>query len=286
MRYLLFFAMIAFAANAACAQAEPDTIVSLNDADSVTIVSTKNSISVKVDGTRCGESYNYDYKVTVDTVSSSDWEINLPFTKSQGATRSRRVLSLDLFDGFYVGATLPVDDIDGMRAGWEIGINNVAAIYYRPWRGGPVISLGIGLGYQSVNVGGGWCLGYDSRSQALNIIPKDVDMEKASSRLHLCRMHVPLLLTQHFSSDFAVQLGGVLNLNAYMKATTKTKADGVTRKNSFNPLHQRFATVDLFAGIQFYDGIGVYVRYSPMQAFDKGYGPCYDTVSFGLSFGF
>lgn len=285
MRHILLFAILAYAATASYAQMKSDTIVSLNKVDSVTIVSTQNSLSVKVDGKRCGDNrYVYDYDATIDSSSSSVWDITLPFTKSQGSKRRASRFSLGFFEGTYIGASLPVDDCSGMQAGWEMGINNLAGIYYRPWQSGFAVSLGLGLGYQSANVGGGWYLGCDR--QILTVRPNDEAYDEASSRLHLLRVHVPLLLTQHICSDFVVQVGGILNLNAYMKATTKIKADGVTYKNSFEALHQRFATVDLFASVQVWDATGVYVRYAPMQVFDNGYGPRYDTVSFGLFIGF
>lgn len=265
----------------ACAENPADTVARFYCPDSVTVVAGANTLDVKIKGERYGERYVYDYSTEIDSAQQDIWEVNLPFTASQGPRGSRSTLAVGWFDNMYVGAALPVDNAAGIKGGWEIGIDNIVALGWRPVRRGPSFSLGFGMGYRSATVGDGWML--DRRSKILCLVPAGEGV-KASSRMHLMRLHIPLMVTQRFCDDFGVRVGAILNFNTFMKATTKAEAGGIQSKRSFDSLHQRFATVDIMGSLFFWDGVGVYARWSPMQVFDKGWGPKFEVLSFGVNF--
>ncbi len=281
-KYLLLLACAIGSIIPATAIAPADTVASFVRPDSVTVIASDNSLSVKVEGYRSGEKFMYDYQTSVDTVDNTVWDINLPFTKSEVSSGGRSRFSIGWFDNLYVGGTIPLDHEPGIRGGWEIGIDNIVAVCWRPALSGTALSLGFGMGYRSANVGGGRMLALHDK--ILTVDPVGEGIDKASSRLHLLRLHVPLMVTQRICKNFKVRVGGILNLNTYMSATTKTEDAGVTSKSSFHSLHQRFLTADLFGSLNFLEGMGVYVRWSPMQVFDKGWGPKFEALSVGVNF--
>lgn len=278
--FLLICAIVAIIPASAIASA--DTVFGFDRPDSVTIISSDNSLSVKVVGDRYGERFQYDYHTRVDSADNTVWNINLPFTKSESSRSGRSRFSIDWCDNIYIGGTIPLDHEPGIRGGWEIGIDNIFAVCWRPARCGTALSLGFGMGYRSANVGGGRVIAMHDK--ILSVDPAGEGIDKASSRLHLLRFHVPLMITQRIYKDFKVRVGGILNLNTYMSATTKTQSANVTSKSNFHSLHQRFLTADLFGSLNFIDGMGVYVRWSPMQVFDNGWGPKFEALSVGVNF--
>lgn len=269
-----------------------DTVVTLVRPDSVVVTIAPASLSVKTGGQRYGQSYTYEYtSETEEADISSGWDIALPFTRSlsdntDSATRPKRKArrwSTLSFEQLYVGLTRSVDAPDGMRGGWEIGLSNILGLRYIPVAGGPAFTLGMGMGYRSANVSHGAYL--DVERGVVSLVPTSADM-KASSRIHIFRLEFPLMLKQTIYRGLAVKVGGILNLNTYMKATTKTTVDGRTGKVGYKGLHQRFATIDLYGAIGFSGNMSLYARYSPARVFDTCFGPDFNQLSFGITFGF
>lgn len=289
----IFTLLILVAATLVSVAAErSDTVVTLVRPDSVVVTVAPTSFSVKAGGQRHGQSYTYEYTSESETADLAEgWDIALPFTRSlsddtKSATRPKqkaRQWSTLSFEQLYVGLTRCVDAPDGMRGGWEIGLSNIMGLRYSPFVGGPAFTLGMGMGYRSANVGHGAYL--DVERGVVALVPTPDDM-KASSRIHIFRLEFPLMLKQTIYRGLAVKVGGILNFNTYMKATTKTTVDGRTGKEGFKGLHQRFATIDLYGAIGFSGDVSLYARYSPARVFDAGFGPDFNQLSFGITLGF
>lgn len=285
MKKIFTLICLAAAAFAAPAAERSDTLATLVRPDSVRVAVTPSSLSVTASGRSHGEPYTYEYTTETDAGEvNGQWDIELPFTRSQsdlpGLRRRWAIFSLD---ECYLGITRSVRAPGGMRGGWEIGIRNVLGLRYSPVKGGPDFTLGIGLGYRSANVSHGAHLAGDRG--VIGLVPTPEGM-KASSRIHLYRVEIPLMLKQNLWSGLALKIGGILNLNTYMKATTKEKTGGVTTKTVYKGLHQRFATVDMYGALGWDEDFSLYVRYSPARVFDKGFGPEFSQLSFGITIGF
>lgn len=286
MKKILTLICIAAATLASRAAERSDTLTTLVHPDSVTVTVTPSSLSVTANGRQFGQTYTYEYTTETEAADiDGQWDIELPFTRSQSDPAARTIRHWAIFslDECYVGLTRCADAPGGMRGGWEIGLRNVLGLRYTPVKGGPDFTLGIGLGYRSANVSHGAHL--EGAGGVLTIVPTPEGV-KASSRMHLFRFEIPLMLKQRIWRSLAIKVGGILNLNTYMKATTKEKADGVTTKTVYKDLHQRFATVDLYGALGLDEDISLYVRYSPARVFDTGFGPCFRQLSFGITIGF
>ena len=281
MKQLIAILIIIGSIAAARGAENTDSIIRFTNPDSVVVTTTDNSISVKINGDRYGQKYQYDYSSQIEE-DNDIWEINLPFSNSEnGRSKGKNYFSIDWFDNFYVGATFPLNGAAGINCGWEIGVDNIAAVRWNISRSGTKLSLGFGMGYRSANFGDEHVLA--QADKVIYLTPIGSGIEKGSSRLHLFRLHVPLMLTQKVYKDKCVRVGAVLNLNTYLSATTKTQGGGVTSKASFHSLKQRFVTPDIFGSFNFFDGLGFYLRWSPMSVFEKGWGPDLDYLSIGLN---
>lgn len=267
------------------ADEKTDTVAKFRSPEYVEVKSSDDSLQVKVNGMKYTGEYDYEYNYTIDN-QSTDWEVNLPFLKNRSDrpknNGQRCRLSVEWCDYFYVGGIIGTETPEGMRKGWEIGIDNLVGLYWHVGRRGPVFSLGFGMGYRSTNFGNGYMLEQDVKR--LVITPVGETIGSASSRLHLFHLSVPLMINQRICSGLHLRVGGILNLNTYTSATTKIKTSGTTSKKSFHSLEQRFATPDIFGSLIFCDEIGVYVRYSPVELFKKEWGPQYKVMSVGVNF--
>lgn len=261
-----------------------DTVTRITNPEYVEIATKDNSIELKVKDSRNGESYDYIYKSEGTSASNEDWEIKLPFfsTHKEKYHNSGSRVSIDWFDNFYVGGLIGLDRPKGMRGGWEIGVDNLAGIFWHTGKQGPVFSLGAGLGYRSTNFGKGTMLSQEGKR--LIVVPCDDEITSASSRLHLFRLSVPFMITQSLGCGFALRVGAILNLNTYTSATTKIKTGNKSSKDSFHSLQQRFATPDFLGSLVLCDHLGVYVRWSPVPLFSEQWGPRFKVITVGVNY--
>ena len=66
-------------------------------------------------------------------------------------------------------------------------------------------------------------------------------------------------------------------------AQTKINFNGVGAAGEYNlPAVSRFKGQSRDGAALSYGGIGAYVKYSPMTQFEEGFGPQFNTISFGV----
>lgn len=265
-----------------------DTVVRMPFPERIEIKTGGDSLCITTKGMREGFGYGvftYTYARTEDE-SGDDWEVNLPFVNSRREYKRKRDsgcrFSVKWFDNFYIGGVMGLDKPEGMKGGWEIGVDNFVGIYFSTGRRGPVFSLGAGLGYRSMNYGHGLML--SQQGKKLTIVPQTDEIQSASSRLHLFRLPVPFMITQPLVCGMALRVGAILNLNTYTSATTKISTSGKSQKMSFHSLEQRFVTPDFLGSLVLFDNFGVYVRWSPVSLFSSEWGPRYKAISVGANF--
>ncbi|MCM1033913.1 MAG: hypothetical protein NC405_09220 [Odoribacter sp.] len=272
---------------AAMAAEKSDTIINISNPDSVRILSgdggwTRILINGKtVDGTPYSQSYSM--KTTpIDTAEA--WDIELPFSKSSSSNgQNRRRWQVFSFDDIYIGATCPSGDDKKLNGGWEIGIMNIMGVRFRPMGYGTSLSLGAGIGYRSLNGASG--LHLEENNGSVYVLPNPAGTD-ASSRLHIFRLQIPLLITQPLFKELKLKAGVVYNMNFSLRATTKYRTPDTTRKESLKGLHQQFSTFDIYAALGWSDWGGIYFTYSPSYVFMSGYGPDTKVISFGLTLSF
>lgn len=271
----------------AAAQTEaPDTIAAFDNPTSVTITD-------RPDGTQTvtvtwlnpkGEKTAFQYTVSGPEGQSSfidnrrGWNLNR-LLSSRTPGRHQKVTTGWMQD-IYAGALIPTGDHGIVTGGWEIGVNNIVCGIWQPGRNSAWLSLGAGLGWEIQTVGHGYTLYKDNG--ALVMAPHQEGHYDYRTNINRFHFTVPLSAGIPLSGSFCLKITGELHLNSYVTASSSWKMpDNVKASYSFKGLHQKIVTADITGAIGWRDGIGVYVTYSPMNPFKKGYGPEYKTIAIG-----
>lgn len=292
LRISLTLAAISAAALGMNAQSEtPDTLKVIDDARRVVVTRDAGTSTTSVTVIGSEESDDAYYNISTRSEQSladnlalndPDWSPAFPFTASRH--RASR-FKTTFFSNTYIGAAIPVSAPDGIQTSVEAGFLSIVGISYRLGDHGTEMSIGAGMQYRQFAVGDGMRLDCDRRN--LTLIPVSPDVDHYNSRIRSMGFTVPVMFTQKLYRSFGISLGAVLCLNSYTVASTEYhNRDGYTYNATFKGLHQRICTVDLMACVGAVNDIGVYVRYSPMRMFEKGYGPDMRAVSVGLTIGF
>ena len=265
-----------FTAMLAMAQAQaltPDTVTVIEQPKQVVITETPTGTNVKITGSKDNEDYSYTYTMqhsandTIHTTQSADWELNLPFMKSSGNGSYHWSLETK---GIYFGAGLN-SSCDLINNSFNWGILDIMSINYHTLHG-QHFSLGVGFDSKRFSLKRPNCFVKD---ESTKVVYTDIYPEGASSRssvLNVRAVQFPLLFQQDLGDDFHFVLGASMNWNAYAKCTTKYKENKVKTKLSYSNIKQNKITFDAIGGLS-YNGLAVYVRYSPCDVFQKGFGP-------------
>lgn len=100
--------------------------------------------------------------------------------------------------------------------------------------------------------------------------PFDGALTPKYSRLKVFSLSFPILFTHYFHipgiKGTAVQAGPVLNLNTHSSLQSRwLDADGRKQTQTVKSIGQRRFTVDLYASVALFEGLGLYVRWSPQS---------------------
>ena len=253
----------------------PDTVTVIEQPDKVIITETPTGSKVTVTGNKDNDNYSYTYTTrhsandTVHTSQSADWELNLPFLKS--STSNTYHWSLET-KGIYFGGGLN-SSFEPINNSFNWGILDIFSINYHT-RHGQHFSLGVGYDSKRFSLKRPYCFVKDENTKIVSITD-DVYPEGASKRssvLNVRAVQFPLLFQQDLGDDFHFVLGASMNWNAYAKCTTKFKEEKHKTKLTYSNIKQNKITFDMIGGLSF-NGLAVYVRYSPCNVFQKGFGP-------------
>lgn len=270
-------------AGSAVAQIPADTVVEVRAPRTVMVTKSGETTTVSISGSKYDERFNYRYTVTPDSLADEGDELsfNFPFSNNKSAT-GKGVDEVCAFRGIYGGAVIPVDAPGAMNTSWEAGVTEVLGYSYR--RGAHDINIGLGLGYRNLSIGDRTVVDKDGDALLLTAAPDDAS--DVSSHIESWALHVPVMYTLRIHRTFGFSIGVVANINFYTTASRKYSVDDVTYTKKFKGLHQRLLTPDVLFTVGSVGNAGVYVRWSPVTAFKRAYGPQYKTVSVGLSVAF
>jgi len=140
---------------------------------------------------------------------------------------------------------------------------------------------GMGFDWKNLTMTGVQCMTKDTDGSIAvvdypeNAIPK-------LSRLRIFSIGFPLLLSCDVTNGFGFSMGPIVNLNTSSCINTKYTVGSTKQKDKYKNVHCNLATVDLFFELNLKE-VGLWVKYSPMNAMDKSYWPEIQTLSFGIS---
>ena len=265
-----FSFIIAVALGFATAHAQsPDTVTVIETPHQVVITETPSGTSVKVMGQKDNEDYSYTYTMqhaSNDTVhTTSDWELNYPFKKSNNKKYHWSIVC----SGLYFGAGLATS-YDLVNNSFNWGILNIASLNYNTLHG-QQFSIGVGYDNKRFSLKRPNCFVMDEATNIVGIESYPEGTVDRSSVLSVRTIQFPLQFQQFFGKKFHITLGGTMNWNVYAKCNTHYKVNKTHHDVSYRGIKQNKLIFDVYGALS-YNRIGVYCRYSPCNLFKQGFG--------------
>lgn len=270
------------------ANTNQDTIIVVNDAKKVTIEKTRNSMSVKVEGSAENPQYFYSQKMEVDTTAAviteeknADWDFTIPFITKKDETRKHR-MNLCV-GGFGFGVVNAIDTPEGMDvdmgASYELSLDHLLRFNYNVLPTTSV-SFGFGMTWRNYRMTGRTRFIKDGDNLVLGDYPEGAEIK--FSRLKVFSLTLPFMVNQSLGRKVVFSFGPVINFNTYASLKTRYVLDGEKIKEKSNNIHQNKMTVDLMAKLRF-NSIGIYAKYSPSNVLNTEFGPKFRSFSTGIT---
>lgn len=292
------------AAGTMSADNAPDTIARITNARTVVVVSDGNSSTIRVDVKPTSSKPAYVYTHTTNVVEDNEGEAeeeeettvdeavnsdNLPELPFLHRPTPRRHRTFTAFYGrdLYTGPLMPVANDQGFTTGWEAGWSQMVGGSWQPFAGGPSLNLGVGIGIRMLKLNSRHLFAVHGDGR-LAITPLPEGMQRASTRLHMWSLQMPLTIRQHIRDGFTIELGAALTYNFYTTASCdyRTEDNQYRYKEKYKHLHQRNFGVDLRLGFGWANDFGFYLRYAPVSIFTSDLGPQTDMLSAGICVAF
>lgn len=290
MKKLLFLALsLLTGALGSYANTMQDTIIVVKNPNKVTIEKTRNSMSVKVEGSADNPSYFYSQTMEVDSAATvitkeknGNWDFNIPFV---GKSTEKRKHRMELcVGGFGFGVVNALDAPDGMDvdmgASYELMWDNMLKFNYYVVPYTTSVSLGFGMTWRNYRMTGRTRFIQEGDNLVLGNYPEGAEIK--FSRLKVFSLTVPLMINQSLGRKVVLSVGPVINFNTHGSLKTRYTLGGEKVKEKSNNIHQNRMTVDLMAKLRF-KSIGVYAKYSPSDMLNTEFGPKFRSFSTGIT---
>lgn len=272
-----------------------DTIKHIKRADNVTVVKKdgKTVIRAIVPSDQGAGGEIYTYTIAEESTNAyaglaninSESLLRLPFTRHNKRENvqfkpSRYITGLKYI---YWGWNFNYNSKSGIRNCFETGIADVIGI---EWSMSHKTTLGLGLGFGMTRATTADKQLFINDGDRLEIIATPTDADVNFARLDIWRFQLPLYWRQRLTHQFGFSLGAIVNFNTYATATNSYTIGRTRYKETIKRLNQRLLTVDLQATVGIVNGIGAYIKWSPMTAMEQIYGPSYRSFSIGVTLNF
>ncbi|MBO6068251.1 MAG: hypothetical protein J6T49_04535 [Bacteroidales bacterium] len=175
----------------------------------------------------------------------------------------------------YVGAA----NNSNVAGGFDLGIN-VIEVGVRPYSTGE-LTLGADFLMDIYHPTSGKY--FLSGGHSTTIVPSIFSKIKYSTSTVL-GFGIPLNFTQRISDKLSVTAGATARIN--MNASTRlvyTNSDNKWNTERASGIYTNRVTYDLHLSVDV-DGFGIYASYCPMNVFESGHGPSFNTFAVGLIF--
>lgn len=307
MKHYIFAAILAattFAASAQTKVEHNDSVTTILNSGTVVIKETPKGLSVKVrdiNDSTLVYSYKNQYSenstVVTEEHEGSDFGIKIPFignhnkVMSKSEYKTRKLTHWDIVcDGIGLGLTTIAstpDEMSGHRSvGCEFVFADILAVKYTPWRCGLSFQLGAGINLRNDHLKGNLHFTRNEDKETVSCIAYPDGAENRSARIYSFNILVPFNIKYAIPGTqwgFAAGVWG--NFCAHASITTNYKLDGIKYTESWNGINKRTFRLSYAAKVS-YNQVGLYVKYTPKNAIDEGYGPQYKEISTGLIIGF
>ena len=291
MKKLLILALSLLIGGLGCyANTLQDTIIVVKNPNQVTIEKTRNSMSVKVEGSADNPDYYYYLqKMEVDSTAAviteeknADWDFTIPFIGTKKENRKSRMnLCVGGFGFGMVNAIDAPDDMNvDMGASYELMWDNMLKLNYYVVPNTTSISMGFGMTWRNYRMTGRTRFIQKGDNLLLGSYPEGAEIK--FSRLKVFSLTVPFMINQSLGRNVVLSVGPVINFNTHASLKTRYVLNGEKVKEKSNDIHHSKMTIDLMAKLRF-KSIGVYAKYSPSDVLNTDFGPKFRSFSTGIT---
>lgn len=293
MKKTIILCMLALAQHAiANAAADSDTLI-VSNPNRVVVVTSDSLQSIAIEGSANNPAFRYSNTielvdsnyVSTSSINEDTWEFSLnPFKKEKSVyttnkttQRARKHLSTWFAAGFCAAPGAPdVMDVRSLQS-WELWWV-ICETRFHPWRDNNAFSIGVGVDWRNYRITNDYFFAKDN--DRINLEQHPDEANPNFSRVKVFSVNFPM--RYHYRSrDVSFSFGPVLNLNLHSSLKTRySLADG-KHKDTANDVHATPVTVD-FMGTVRASFIQMYVKYSPCNVIESGYGPKFKSLSFGF----
>lgn len=280
--------LIIFASLPVLAAERGDTILNINNPQTITITETPGWVNVNVKTDTLGSEVSF----------FEEFKTPVRIEARRGLHELSIVRSNDdrwdlLAGGPGIGWINSCGQPDGlgleMSKSLEVSWTCALAVGYRlPWKSGQ-ISLGIGFDWRNYRISTSQTCFMPTRDNAVAVTGYQEGATGRGSRLKVFSLGFPLLYRHRFPVRFlgdglSVKFGAIFNINPHGSLKTKwVDAEGNNVVAKSNEIGQRKFTVDIFGALHIKGGLHLYVRYSPQSVLKTG--PSFTPFSTGLILG-
>ena len=257
--------------------------------DSVVIVEDGEQFAIQIFGEEGNPDYQYSYQRdnndnTNENISENGWDIDIPVVSDMMKTDKKPSrFSFDvggLGFGFVDALDAPANMDVKMHSSYEIFIDHLVGIRYRPTRQTASFLVGFGFGWKNFRMTELNRFVKDGNTLGITAYPEGADPK--FSRIKKFSLSIPVMFQQELGKDFSISAGAVVNFNTHASMKTKYILDGEERTYTDDNIHQRKVTVDIMGQINFKE-VGLYVKYCPQDILDKTFGPAFNSISTGIT---
>lgn len=266
------------------AVSEPDTVLTVEKPESIVITETGNSTQVIIKSAGEDGPSVYTYSTTIDDADDEQkksYDFELPFERQVGGLGTpHTVFKGTCLQDIYYGALIPLDTHDAVKTFMEGGVMSIVKGTIAPWRRGPSLSVGFGMGWKTIVVSDEMTL--EKQGETLQMVPLPEGAVQGRAHLHMYHFTIPVMLKQHIYKYLDISAGVVMNLNTYCTASSDYTIGNTDYHTTYKGLHQRFFSYDIMAKVGIAEGTSIYVKYSPQSWFEGHGSPHFKTISAGI----
>ncbi len=247
--------------------ASTDTVL---HATGVDVLISENAEGLRIETSDSSSAATFTEVFPENATISSEQHFRKPFIGLWGNKHiSWDVITANVLAGFVNAAGAPGEIDFEQGKSYEISVLNAAAIRCSINSTHSSISAGIGISWRNYRTTTGMQLTHGNDG-SVGYEPFPSDVSPRYSRLKVFSLSFPILFTQKFRIPHArhlcLQFGPVLNWNSHASLSSRwINSDGSKGKFSTNDVAARRFSVDIYGALELFQGIGLYVRYSPQS---------------------
>lgn len=281
----LLFATGAIFAN----ENRPDTIMSINNPDTITITDSREAMKIVVKGNDADENFRYTFEEKYSDnvkIKSNEWiDYGAIRIGNKNCDSKDDIIISGLCIGLVNANGAPAQAGFELGKSWEISLVNMLA-YRRRIAARSFLSIGFGMDWRTYrNSKGNTRFMLDDQGKVMcGAFPEGV--QARGSQIKVVRAGFPIMWHQNIGRRANFKLGVILNMTTHASMSSKWVNEAGNEVKEYNgDINTRFFTVDLIGVYKFNNWIGVYGRWTPQSVLrtSGNASPDFSSLSFGIT---